>query len=263
MSGDKETVDFNNFNAQSYLTQLIADVNVMQDVQLYANFFAQFPDKSLTVIDVGGGPNVFPLIMAAEKVNRYVHADYAKNNRDEVERWKAADPQAISWKENIRRCLKVEGKSGTDEEVREREELMRSTLGAVIPCDVNSDEIVGKGYEGPYDVVNCGYCLECLYPKFEGVTKAIGRISKLVKPGGYFICTVSSISDASEKPYFYDQIPVAGFKYQGFLCAPAHMYADAFKTNGYTVISQVVHPYRHGSLDIEDVYSTIIGKKAA
>ena len=261
MSGGQERANYELFDAQGYLAQLFGDITLLQNVQTYVDLFAQFPNKSITVLDCGGGPNVFPLIMSAEKVTRYVHSDYAKNNRDEVERWKDKDPGAFSWKENIRRCLKVEGKSGSDEEVAIREDLMRSALKAVVPCDVTADRVVGEEYEGPYDVVTCAYCLECVFQSFEALSDAIGRISKLVKPGGYFILTVSSILDPGEPSYLVDQIPVAGFKYRSFLCAPAQSYLDAFKAHRYTVVGLVQCPYRHPTLNIEDVYAIIVGKK--
>ena len=255
--------NYEQFDAERYLKQLFSDITRLQDVPTYVDLFTQFPDKSLTMLDCGGGPNVFPLIVAAEKVTRYVHSDYTKNNRDEVERWKEEDPRAFSWKENIVRCLKAEGKSGTDDEVKRREARMRSVLEAVVPCDVTADNVVAESYAGPYDVVTCAYCLECVFTSFEAVSEAIGRISKLVKPGGYFVLTSSSIQDPPEPPFFVEQTHIAGFKYRGFLCAPAQSYIDAFTTNGYTVVGHVERQYRHPTLDIDDIYSIIVGKKAA
>ena len=262
MSGGEETANYVQFDAQRYLTQLFSDITIFQDIPTYVKLFAPFPDNGLTMLDFGGGPNVFPLIMAAEKVTRYIHSDYAKNNRDEVERWKEADSRAFSWKENITRCLKAEGKLGTDEEVASREARMRKVLETVIPCDVTVDNVVADSYVGPYDIVTCAYCLECVCTSAEAISEAIGRISKLVKPGGYFVLTVSSILDPPESPYLFEQTAIAGFKYRSFWCAPVQSYVDTFETNGYTVVGKVVRPYRHPTLDIDDIYAIIIGKKA-
>eukprot|EP00731_Ephydatia_muelleri_P022941 Em0015g524a len=263
MSGGEETANYVQFDAQRYLTQLFSDITIFQDIPTYVKLFAPFPDNSLTMLDFGGGPNVFPLIMAAEKVTRYIHSDYAKNNRDEVERWKEADSRAFSWKENITRCLKAEGKRGTDEEVASREARMRKVLEAVIPCDVAVDNVVADSYVGPYDIVTCSYCLECVCTSAEAISEAIGRVSKLVKPGGYFILTVSSILDPPESPFLCEETPaIAGFKYRSFWCAPVQSYVDTFETNGYTVVDKVVRPYPHPTLNMDDIYAVIIGKKA-
>ena len=123
------------------------------------------------------------------------------------------DPKAFNWKDNIRRCLQVEGKAGTDEEVLRREERMRNVLEAVLHCDAKSNKAIAEGYEGPYDVVTCSFCLDCVH--VEALTVATGRISTLVKPGGCFILAVTSVLGENEDPYFFDQIPIAGFKYDG------------------------------------------------
>ena len=248
------------FDSQEYLSKLFHDITIFQDVTAFIKFFSQFPDNSVTMLDYAGGPNVFPLIIGAEKVKRYVHSDYAKNNRDEVERWRKMEPKAFDWKDNIRRCLKLEGKTGTDEEVLKREERMRSVLEAVVYCDVKSDKVIAEGYEGAYDVVTCSFCLECVFKSIESLSEAIGRISTLVKPGGYLITTTSSIVNDSA-PYLFDEPPIAGFQYGSFLCAPAQSYVDVFKANGYEVTSQVVRPYHHPTLDIDDNVAITIGKK--
>ena len=260
-AGDEERGNYSLFDSQAYLSKLFSDVTVLQDVPAYVELFSQFPDNSVTMLDYGGGPNVFPLIVGAEKVKRYVHSDYAKNNRDEVERWRKMEPKAFDWKDNIRRCLKLEGKTGTDEEVLKREERMRSVLEAVVYCDAKSDKVIAEGYEGAYDIVTCSFCLDCIFKSVDTLTEAIGRISALVKPGGYFILAVTGIIDDNETPYFLDQEPIAGFKYDGYLLAPAHCYIDAFKANGFAVTRQVVRPYHHPTLDIDDTVAITFGKK--
>ena len=249
------------FDSQDYLSKLFTDVHVMQDVAAHVEFFSQFPDNSVTMLDYAGGPNVFSLIVGAEKVTRYVHSDYAKNNREEVERWRKMDPQAFSWQENVRRILKLEGRDGTDEEVLSREDRMRRVLEAVVYCDAKSDKMIADGYEGPYDIVTCSFCVECVFQTVEALTEAIGRLSALVKPGGYLVLTVSGIIGDNAAPYFYDQIPIAGFKYDGFLLAPARCYVDAFEANGYTVTRQVVRPYHHPTLGVDDAIAITFGKK--
>ena len=249
------------FHSQDYLRKLFADVGVLQDVTAHIEFFSQFPDNSVAMLDYGGGPNLFALIVGAEKVARYVHSDYAKTNRDEVEKWRNMDPEAFSWKDNVRRILKLEGREGTDEEVLRREDRMRRVLQAVVYCDAKSDKMIADGYEGPYDVVTCSFCLDCVFQTVEALTEAIGRLSALVKPCGYFVLTVSGVIGDHVIPYFFDQIPIAGFKYDGFLLAPARCYVDALKANGYTVTRQVVRSYHHPTLNVDDAIAITFGKK--
>ena len=93
---------------------------------------------------------MFPLIVGAEKVKRYVHSDYAKNNRDAVERWKKMDPKYSTGKRTLDGVCRWRAiKAGTDEEVLRREERMRNVLDAVVHCDAKSDKAITEGYEGP------------------------------------------------------------------------------------------------------------------
>ena len=89
------SVNYDLFDSQEYLSKLFHDITTIQDVATFIKFFSQFSDNSVTMLDYGGGPNVFPLIVGAEKVKRYVHSDYAKNNRDEVERWRKMELKAF------------------------------------------------------------------------------------------------------------------------------------------------------------------------
>eukprot|EP00731_Ephydatia_muelleri_P037611 Em0520g2a len=190
MSGGEGT-NYEQFDAQRYLKQLFGDITLLQDVPTYVDLFAQFPDKSLTMLDCGGGPNVFPLIMARRKGH-------------------SLRPLRLREEQQGR-----EGKGGTGDEVASREARMRSVLEAVVPCDVTADNVVAEGYAGPYDVVTCAYCLECVFTSFEAISEAIGRISKLVKPGGYLILTASSILDPPEPPFFVETNPRCRIQVQG------------------------------------------------
>jgi len=50
-----------------------------------------------------------------------------------------------------------------NDKVQNREAFMRKKVEAVVHCDLAADPIIAKGYEGPYDVVNCNVQLRmCL-----------------------------------------------------------------------------------------------------
>ena len=44
-------------------------------------------DKPLWLLEFGGGPSLYALISAAKHVDKIVFAEYAENNRREVEMW--------------------------------------------------------------------------------------------------------------------------------------------------------------------------------
>ena len=83
---DEARGNYDLFDSQQYLLKLFSGITIFQNVDAYVNFYSQFPDNSPAMLDYGGGPNLFHLIVGAEKVVRYVHSDFTRNNRDEVDR---------------------------------------------------------------------------------------------------------------------------------------------------------------------------------
>ena len=103
------------------------------------------------------------------------------------------DPDSFDWRENVRYILKLEGNSGTDEEVTEREVRMRKVLGEVVHCDILVDQVMPPGFEGPFDVVSCLSCLDCVCTSVDSLREAIGKLSRLVRSGGYLILLSSTV----------------------------------------------------------------------
>ena len=99
---DNEEQRYDNFDADTYLTQFFSEIESFHNLHAYVELFSRFQDDSISMLDFGGGPSVVPLIAGAPKVTLYVHADLAKNNRTAVERWWKSAPGAFDWRENIR-----------------------------------------------------------------------------------------------------------------------------------------------------------------
>ena len=281
MSSSSEE-EYDSFDADAYLKDFyVGTIARYHRVPLSVKFISQFADGSIEMLDVGGGPCIIPLIIAARKATRYVHADYAQNNRTAVERWWKKDPTGFDWRENIRYVLKLEGSSGTDEEVMEREELMRRVLCDVIYCDVLSDDIIPPGFEGPYDVVSCISCLECVCSSLQSLSAAIGRLSHLVKGGGYLILENSTVcenhisSDAERKRmdetvgevirqeagYYAGDKDIGGFKYKGFFYEHISTYVKMMESCGFTIVQQKEYIYDDPSINYTDHVGVLIGKK--
>ena len=278
-----EQQQYDSFDANVYLNEFCAG-----KLGFYANLlsafvelFSQFADGSIEMLDVGGGPSVIPLIASARKTSRYIHADYASTNRTAVKRWWKNDPEGFNWKENIRFFLKLEGRSGTDQEATEREELMRRVLDDVVHCDVLAGQGVPPGFEGPYDVVSCLSCLDCVCTSAELLGEAIRRLSGLVKSGGYLILqatttrTGHSVSEEEQKRvdegvgevvhtkvgYVPSAKEIGGFKYSGFLYEGISTYVKFVECCGFTVVKQFEYVYDDPSIKYTDHLGVVIGKK--
>ena len=278
---DKQQYD--SFDANVYLKDFCGagKIELYANMSYFVELFSRFSDSSIEMLDLGGGPSIIPLIIAARKVSRYIHADYAKNNRTAVERWWKNYPDSFDWRENVRYILKLEGNSGTDEEVTEREDRMRKVLGEVVHCDVLVDQVMPPSFEGPFDVVTCLSCLDCVCTSVDSLHKAIGRLSSLVRSGGYLIvqCSVvradHSLSEEeqqrkneavgevvhTEAGYVPEAKDIGGFKYKGFIYQGISTYAKLMESCGFTVVKQFVYIYNDPSIKYTDNIGIVVGEK--
>ena len=62
-----------------------------------------------------------------------------------------------------RSCLWKE-KNPSKDEAENCVAFLRKKIEAVVHCDLAADPIIDKGYEGPYDVVNCNGLLDTICP---------------------------------------------------------------------------------------------------
>ena len=178
------------FDPKVYLASEYCDPLVNNpDIQLDVDFYAAFPDDSLIILEYSGGPSLIDVIAAAPKASKIIFADYAKSNRDEIQKWIDKDPEAFDWTPTVQHVLALEGKGTDTTEVEKREECLRRSIKAVVHCDLAADPIVEKGYEGPYDVVNCSGVLDVICETKEQYMCGMKKMSALVKKGGYLIVT--------------------------------------------------------------------------
>ena len=84
--------------------------------QYFHNFYQSYHkewDNSIAVLlEVGGGPSVYPYISAMLYVAKLYYGDYLKSNLNEVSMWKTKDPSAFNWTPYFNHVVqKLEGKS--------------------------------------------------------------------------------------------------------------------------------------------------------
>ena len=173
------------FDPRAYLALVYCDpIANSADIQEDIEFYAAFPDASLTILEYSGGPSLMDMIVAAPKASKIIFSDYAKSNRDEVQKWLDKDPGAFDWTPTVQHVLALEGKATNTTEIQKREECVRKTIKAVVHCDLAADPIVEKGYEGPYDIVNASGVLDVICETKEQYIDGMIKLAALVKKGG-------------------------------------------------------------------------------
>lgn len=156
-------------------------------LRLLHQSFSVMPSE-LSILDYGAGPVVVSVISAATKASSIVLADYVEKNLDELRRWLGCDENGHDWSAYFSYVVnELEG--GKDERyVREREELLRSKVRAVVSCDITKDPPIDESHVGPYDVVICSLVLEGASSTHDEYRSNFARLAKLVKPGGFLFC---------------------------------------------------------------------------
>ena len=153
----------------------------------------QPPVGGAKVLDFGGGPALSHLISAAPKCKEVVFAEFADDCREQINLWLKKDPSAFDWRPFFSYVVcTLEG--GTEKDMEEREETLRSIFKAVIPCDVFKPQPLED--TGPYDVIFCGFCLEYVCPSKDSYRESVAKLARLLKPGGTLFMRVGENSQS-------------------------------------------------------------------
>lgn len=222
--------DYDRFDAKFYLERYLGEITAISSVlEEYVRIFSPFPNDSLTVLNFGGGPDLLPLIYQAHKVREYVHADYARSNLTEVERWIKGDSTAFSWEGHVRHCLDLEN---SDEAVERREKRMRDVFKAAIHCDIYDEQVVPYEYRGPYDYVVCIDVLDCICRSAEAFETSVKRLSGLVKVGGYLHIEMSFDTEDTKCSSSYE---VGNVVYLKWLSVNLSSIVETVKAQGFSI----------------------------
>ena len=148
----------------------------------YHNAFNDL-SPNLKVLDYGCGPVIINVISAATKASEIILAEYTEQNRKNLQEWLNGDATAFDWSTYFKFVVQeLEGKS--EKEMKERQDVIRKLVKAVVPCDITQEPPIKPGYDTVYDVVICCLMLEGTADDIKEYAANIARVGKLVKSGG-------------------------------------------------------------------------------
>ena len=215
----------NEFDSRAYLNSTFCDPDI-HEIRHITEFYSSFPVNSLDILDYSGGPSLLNLINAAPKASKIIFAEYAEQNKKEVNKWLNDEPDAFDWTPAVKYCLEVEGLPTDNVEIQKRQALLRKKIEAVVHCDLAEKNIIEECYMGPYDVVTCIGVLDAICATRDQFSGSVKKISTLVKKDGYLIIT----TDGSEGY-------VAGAEFITPLTVTAEDCKEDFTAAGFTKIS--------------------------
>jgi NNMT/PNMT/TEMT family len=140
------------------------------------------------VLLFGVGPTLHHVFLTAGMAEEVHLAEYLPANLHEIERWLAGGPDAHDWRPFVRYTLECEGVAGpTDEQIRDREQLVRSKVTALLGGDAGDADPLGGRGSAPYGVVISAYCADSATADKPTWESYMRNIAGLVRPGGLFI----------------------------------------------------------------------------
>ena len=162
-------------------------------VQCYHDFYRKFhtdwDTSQARVLELGGGPAIYPLISAVPFVAEINFTDYSEANRKEVLLWKNKDPCAYDWAPYFKHVVNT--LEGVTDPVASalREEELRRMIQDVAQCDLLDEDIVSPTYE-PFDIISCNLCCDAVSKSTEQYIEVLKKIGLLLKPNGYLTSLV-------------------------------------------------------------------------
>jgi SAM-dependent methyltransferase len=181
------TRDWREFNPRDYLLEYYGDVGAENFALLRfaVKAFRAIPPDGL-LLDFGGGPTIFPLIAAANRVREIHFSDYLDANLNEVRCWLNNEPSAFDWREFIRVTLGLEDQTNcTVQAVLEREASIRQRITRIFRCDANNARPIDE--PRIYDILISSFCAESATDDWAQWRKFFRNIVSLLKPDGYLL----------------------------------------------------------------------------
>ncbi|HWM21291.1 MAG TPA: guanitoxin biosynthesis pre-guanitoxin forming N-methyltransferase GntF [Ilumatobacteraceae bacterium] len=140
------------------------------------------------VLLFGVGPTLHHVFLTAGTAAEIHLAEYLPTNLREIERWLAGASGAHDWRPFVEYTLECEGVVGpTDDQIRGREDLVRSKVTALLGGDAGGADPLGGRGSAPYGVVISAYCADSATADKATWETYMRNIAGLVRPGGLFI----------------------------------------------------------------------------
>ena len=160
--------------------------NILCYHDFYQKFHTEWNNSTAVLLEIGGGPCIYPYISAAPYVSEIYHSDYTKSCRDEVVLWKNKDPSAYDWSPYFKYVVNTLEDEAGQHAVSVRQERLHRILTDVLYCDINTDVIV-PAITFPVDIISCNYCLDFSCYSMETYLSALKNIFHMLKPCGFLV----------------------------------------------------------------------------
>ncbi|XP_068120264.1 nicotinamide N-methyltransferase-like [Hyperolius riggenbachi] len=189
-----------------------------------AQIYSSGKVKGETLIDIGSGPTIYPLLSACEVYKNIICTDFTDRNREELKAWLTNQPGSFDWSPVVKLVCQLEGDKVP---WTEKEDHLRRTIKQVLKCDIlesnPTDPVVLPQADGLISFL----CFEAACKDQPAYVSALNNITTLLKPGGYLV-----LSGVLGNTYYM----VGKVKFSGILLTEDFI-KEALRGAGYTIVS--------------------------
>ena len=176
--------NFEDFSPIDYLQEYYSTLekeNIFL-LNFFHNTYYRFPTGG-TLIEVGGGPTLYQLISASEKVSSITFTEFHRANRQACELWLKKDKGAFNWDPFLEYVKDLEGVNT----IEILEERMREKINRILPCNLFSKNPIDSNEK--FDIVSMNFCAESITNTEEDFKKTMDNCLSLLKEGGRVVMT--------------------------------------------------------------------------
>ena len=243
------------FDTQAYLREkYTAPTHVLSTFPLphLYNFYQSLGSECLRILEVGSGPAIAHVVSAAPYASEIVLAEYTESNRQAVRQWLDKDPTAYNWRPFIKDIV-IDIEGGTEKDIAAREEKLRSSIKAVVPCDVNKDPLLPMEHTGKYDVVMSMLCLEAACQTRNDYVPALKRLAWHLECNGKLVLYHVERKNLSDQPARYP----AGKNWFRDIRLSIEFIMESLKAAGFSDITRVSKEMSSKEQNIHDDPKTL------
>lgn len=185
MSDSDHRLTFTRFQPRAYLAEYYGGLGSENDglLAFYARIHRQRTPGG-RLLEVGGGPVIYPLVSASRVVDEIHFTDALQDNLDEVKQALDGADEAFDWRPFVRRALEHEaGRPVADSEVSARLSLVARRVTRLLRLNLwDSPQPLGR-----YDVVQANFVLDSITSSLEEWQRLLATLTDRVAPGGDLI----------------------------------------------------------------------------
>jgi hypothetical protein len=181
MSDSEQRMTFTRFRPRAYLAEYYGGVGPENDglLAFYARRHGTRPSGG-RLLEVGGGPVIYPLISAARPMAEIHFTDVLQENLDEVRAALDRTPEAFDWRPFAFRALEHElGRPPTVAEIDDRLRTVRDRVTRLLPLNLWESPDIGT-----YDVVQANFVLDSITSSLGDWQGLLRTLTERVVPGG-------------------------------------------------------------------------------